>query len=787
MNRLSRSRFAIGALFCGLVVGGCRGGSKAPPLVVTHVPRLETNEPLESPLTALPALRVVFDDPKVAGARELERAKDFTGALRVVHEARTQSPDLPASERCAWDYLEGRLALAAGTLDSAKIAFEEARKPPCPLMGYATLRLAQVLARAGRADEALAVASAVPEDIAACDDGTLVTAEVLAAKNDRASALPLWRLWLAANPYGSRWVDTSVRIANALLDGVDGLPEAHARVACDVVTKVIVEAPKLAETSGAALARGRAMALLRLRDASLRDELSDSERARQAQAWLEVNEPNKAFESASTILASKKTGEVACRAAITRANAAVKAKGVKLNGWPDAVVACANDDQLVVALYSGAKSYAGKDPTLAIDWFAQVERRFPLHRLADDARYRGALVVANSAEVGHEAHAEQMLRSLPDDYPAGDMGTEALFQLALRRMQHAEWTAAMPLLERIASRSPDDHHWATSGRAEYFGARAAAATGDRIGARERLVRVIQHYPLSFYMLLAQSRLAEEDPALAKRTLRDAASGDADGAFPSKVHALLSSTPIVRARLLLEVGESDAARREIAMSGALADGVDSEVLWAVGSLYNQAGLPELGHAFSRGRLTDHLAHYPEGKWRLPWQVAYPRAFDAFVVRACAENGLPTPLAWAIMREESSFVADVRSHANAIGLMQLIPPTAKWVAAGTGFPSDDASLKRPEVSIELGTRLLAKLRATHGHPALAIGAYNGGGGAVERWVAARTTDDTDLFIELVPYDETRNYIKRVLSSQGAYAYLYDPDALKEPLGLAVRLGR
>jgi soluble lytic murein transglycosylase len=245
--------------------------------------------------------------------------------------------------------------------------------------------------------------------------------------------------------------------------------------------------------------------------------------------------------------------------------------------------------------------------------------------------------------------------------------------------------------------------------------------------------------------------------------------------------------MVRAIRLLEVGDVDAARREVSASGALADGVDTEVVWAVGALYNQAGLPELGHAFSRGKLTDFLAHYPEGKWRIPWQVAYPRAFEGIVVKACSQASLPTPLAWAIMREESSFVADVRSHANAYGLMQLIPPTAKWVAAGTTLPSDEASLKRPEVSVELGTRLLSKLRVTHGHPALAIGAYNGGGGAVERWVTARTTDELDLFVELVPYDETRNYIKRVLSSQAAYAYLYDPTALKEPLGLPLRLGR
>jgi soluble lytic murein transglycosylase len=91
------------------------------------------------------------------------------------------------------------------------------------------------------------------------------------------------------------------------------------------------------------------------------------------------------------------------------------------------------------------------------------------------------------------------------------------------------------------------------------------------------------------------------------------------------------------------------------------------------------------------------------------------------------------------------------------------------------------------LDLGTRLLAKLRATHGHPALPIGAYNAGGGAVERWVSAKPHTDLDLFVEQVPYDETRNYIKRVLSSQAAYAYLYEPSALPESFSLALQLGR
>lgn len=787
MTRVSGAGLATAVtLAAGMLALGCRGGSNATPPLVTNTPNAEANPgPLPNPAMALPVVHVLMDDPRLARAHELERAKDPTGAFHAVHEARPA--DLTAPERCAWDYLEGRLALAGNAVVEAQVAFEQAQAPTCPLAGYAALRSAQTLARAGRADDAIARAARVPEDMAARDEAKLVIAEALSAKNDLAGALPLWRAWLAANPHGNRWVDTSVRIANALLDGVDGPAEGHAREAYDAATKVVVEAPKLADVSGATAARSRAAAAFKPRDPTITDNLSDLERAKQAQGWLDGGEPNKAFDLSSAVLGATKTGPVACRAAVTRANAAVKARGIKLNGWADAVTACEKDEQLVTALYSGAKAHASRDPKLAIDWFGKVEQLFPAHRLADDARYRGALLVAQGTDEGHEERSEQMLRSLPDSYPSGDMRTEALFHVALGKMQHGDWEAAKSLLDKIVELAPDDHHWATAGRAEYFRARAAAATGDAQGARTRLVRIVERYPLAFYMLLAQARLAADDPALAARTLKNAAQRDSDGVFPSKVHPILESAALLRAVRLLEVGDVEAARREVSASGALADGVDSEVVWAVGGLYNQAGLPELGHSFSRGKLTDFLSHYPEGKWRTPWQVAYPRAFEGLVVKACSQASLPTPLAWAIMREESSFVADVKSHANAFGLMQLIVPTAKWVAAGTGLPSDEVSLKRPEVSIELGTRLLSKLRATHGHPALAIGAYNGGGGAVERWVTARTSDELDLFVEAVPYDETRNYIKRVLSSQAAYAYLYDPTALKEPLGLPLRLGR
>jgi soluble lytic murein transglycosylase len=740
----------------------------------------------------LPVVKVLLDDPRLVVARTFERVKDFPAAAKAVHE--TRAPDLPPAEACAWDYLEGRLFVLANATSDALAAFERAEAPACPLSGHAKLRSAQALARLGRADDAIARARSVPEELTSLqDDVKMVVAESLAAKGDRASALPLWRAWLAANPYGSRWVDTSVRLATAWLDGVDGQADAHAKEAYDAATRVIVEAPKLADSSGATAARLRAVAILRSKDPSVTEALSESERARQAQAWLDVNEPTKAFELANSLYRSAGNAP-GCKVALTRANAAAK-KTPKADLWSDAVSACEKDAELVTALYAGAKARSGKDPKLAIEWFGKVEALFPSHRLADDARFRAALLVAQGTDDGHEGHAEELLRTLPDVYPSGDMRTEALFRVALSKMQrgHENWEAAKAPLDRIIEIAPEERHWATTGRAEYFRARAAAATGDLEGALSRWEHIVDRHPLSFYMLLSYARLSAVDAARAKRVLEAAITRDREPsakelrAFPSKVHALIDTPAFARAVKLLEVGDVEAARRELGASGALAEGVDPEVVWTVGVLYNEAGLFDLGHAFSRVRLNDHLEHYPEGKWRLPWETAYPRAFDSLVQKACEKYGLPTPIAWGIMREESSFIADVRSPANAFGLMQLIVPTAKGVAMGTGFGSDEASLKRPEVSIELGTKLLASLKVQHGHAALAIGAYNGGSGAIGRWMNGRTTDDLDVFVENIPYEETRNYIKRVLSSVAAYGYLYEKKTFEDTLTLPLRLGR
>jgi soluble lytic murein transglycosylase len=795
---------ARGALFVALA-GSCGGEApvSVPPASPAIVAPARTREATAKELSAeVPPLDVVLDDPRLAAVKERLQARDAPGAARAFDEWRAarlaadaQGGDAAAgadapSRWCALDYVAGKLHRDAADDAGSVIAFDRVAEP-CALAAHASLYAAEALARLGRADDAIARARRVPEDATIAAEARLLVAEALAAKGDRAAAVPIWRAQLAASPRGVRWVDTSVRLAGALLDGVDGDPASRAREAFDLASRVVIEAPKLADASGGQAARDRASALLRAADPKLDDLLTPAEHARRAQAWLDANEPALAIAEVTPILAlgapSAPAGADVCRAALVRAQATSKLHGAAADAYADAIARCAGDDALPSALFTGAKaSFSAKRPDEGLARLAQLERDFPRHRLADDARLRAAVFLQQS---GDDAKAEALFASLPDDYPEGDMRDEALFRVALARMERGDWAGAKGPLEQAAVLEEGDHRSVGAGRAAYFRARASAATGDVADANARYAQVIERMPLSFYMAEAYAHLGAADPDAARRALADALAREAQGA-PSALltrdHAELHSPSFARGRALLEVGEQGDARRELGR--ALEGAVDSEVLWATALLYEEAGAPDVAEMLLGARLGEQLAHYPAGRWRTCWEIAYPRPFGDVVERASAASGIPPVLTWAIMRQESAFVADARSPSDAYGLMQIIVRTARGLVHGTPWGADPDSLKRPEVSITLGAKLLGGLRAAYPtNRALAIAAYNGGGGSVAKWLAARPNDDFDLWVEEIPFEETRGYVKRVLANEAAYAFLYAPEALGEALALPSKVTR
>ena len=484
---------------------------------------------------------------------------------------------LDARARCEWSYLSGRLHLSAGEATEAAAAFERAASPgdggePCALASYARLRQATALVRAGRYDEAVAAAQSVGDEIAAHDETKLTLADALSCQGDRAAALAIWRAFLAANPRGLRWVDLSLQIATALLDGVDGPPAAGAQEALDRTTRVVVEAPLTAEKLDAATVRQRAATVAKT---PLRT-FTPEERARLAQAWLDASQPKKAREAADQALAAIPRGEhdaarrqAACSAAIVRAQATPRGKSDDPAGaWGTAIGRCEKEDALVTALYYGARASANaRRDAEALDRFGRVEKLFPKHRLADDARFRSALVVEDQGDATARPRDARV-----DPRRVSARATWASRRSSGSRSRSSRATTSTRRGRRSIARSSSRPRAQGPGARQYFRARVAelgaAIRRTPSGATRRSWRVHR----STTTCCSRTRVCARWTTRSRdRPSRPPWCASPAGPLVTQDHAELASPAFERFVSLLEVGEVDAARREASAGGLTAGG------------------------------------------------------------------------------------------------------------------------------------------------------------------------------------------------------------------------
>jgi soluble lytic murein transglycosylase len=163
----------------------------------------------------------------------------------------------------------------------------------------------------------------------------------------------------------------------------------------------------------------------------------------------------------------------------------------------------------------------------------------------------------------------------------------------------------------------------------------------------------------------------------------------------------------------------------------------------------------GEALPRDILT---VIFPVAHWDLLRTHAAARKLDPFLVAA-------------LVAQESTFQADIRSPANAWGLMQIIPSTGRRYARKLGIRNFTTwRLTDPETNVRIGTTYLSELLEQFGDEAPALAAYNAGESRVARWLAERPGVDRDEFIDDIPFPETQNYVKRVLGTAEDYRLLY-----------------
>jgi soluble lytic murein transglycosylase len=228
----------------------------------------------------------------------------------------------------------------------------------------------------------------------------------------------------------------------------------------------------------------------------------------------------------------------------------------------------------------------------------------------------------------------------------------------------------------------------------------------------------------------------------------------------------------RARDLAFVGLEEGARRELGEIERRARSVaDRKLLMTEYSLvrnYERSSyIGELG--FGSARLRDGL----RGESKQYWEYAYPRAWEASVVKASRATSVPEQLIWGIMRAESHYRPDVQSPVGALGLMQIMPFTGRKVASLLNIGGfETRSLLEPETNIRLGARYLQRLlEKFKGSVPLTAASYNAGPHRVHAWVRNFGSLDMDEFIEHIPFVETRNYVKRVTRNFQIYGFLYN----------------
>ena len=451
--------------------------------------------------------------------------------------------------------------------------------------------------------------------------------------------------------------------------------------------------------------------------------------------------------------------------------------------FDEAEVACAkakNNDLHAKALYQGARCYATMgNREAAAAHYARVEAEHADHSYADDARVRSAELATDAKD---EAAAAKILAEVPKRYPKGDLLNEALWRLAFAAWRGGRDEEALRWLDENLRLVPREEIWYAEGRALYWKARVLQRRGGKPDeVRALYERAVREYPLSVYALLSLTRLkvidADAAAALVK-SLRKGMRNVPPWSFPAR--PLYGDAGFVRAVELARMGQGQDARRELARlglatsaekrSGGAARAEEEDLVWITATMLDRGGVWSASHSLPRYGVTNYRLEYPAGLGEAKWKLAYPRAFPTLVDKNSRINQVPEALQLAIIREESAFSPRIESFANAIGLTQMIMPTARRFAAkGTTVTRD--LLMDPAKNLEIGSRFLGFLWKNFDAAApLAIAGYNAGEGAVEKWLGERGDLAMDEFMESIPYDETRNYTKRVLASYFTYSWLY-----------------
>lgn len=323
------------------------------------------------------------------------------------------------------------------------------------------------------------------------------------------------------------------------------------------------------------------------------------------------------------------------------------------------------------------------------------------------------------------------------------------------------------------------------GKAHYWRAWAMSRLERKQDALKELATLHRAYPLTYYDLLGQqlaARLEGRDPRASALPWPEGG-GDAHLRHPMPQDAWdlprlkgKQASALAQVRRLVELDELTQARElyrplRQAAQRAVPDHKRLDFLRFMGHQVEdyRHGWQEVTGG-SLAAMTRGLPDLDDVRWTL----AYPRAYAPLVEALAQEFGPPPHFVYAIMRQESRYNPAAVSHTNAVGALQMIPPTARKVAAEMGLDYNPETFPQPQISFRYSFFYLKKhMEVFQSQLVPTAAAYNGGPEPIARWMRAQQGAGLDHLVEEFAYNESRIYCRKVAEHTLRYLYLYEPD--------------
>jgi len=493
-------------------------------------------------------------------------------------------------------------------------------------------------------------------------------------------------------------------------------------------------------------------------------KLGFTERTTRAERLVDAGAARRALDELATLDGVKLDKAQAAKVALLRARA-YHAQGRTADA--DKALALARKGPAAVAaqadLLVARRTLRADDNDKARTLMAALDRKYPSQPAGDEGAFFAGWL---DLQAGRYANAVEAFSAFETRYPRSRRRDEGMWFRALAHLRLEEYAKARGALESFLAAYPKSN---MGPQARYWMARSRELEGAKAESLgPAYTAVISSAPASFYALMASERLR----ALGLK---------APVHFPAPPKQLELPRPPELA-LAVELTRAglfrDAADEVEAHAGRLRSADQAlpftHALLALGE-YGHAHAVAARHLWGRAfgaREPDALAAF------------YPRAFATAVEAAAAAHKVDPYLVWAIMRRESAFRPEVMSVADARGLMQIIPKTANAIAEKLAEPVPaPADLFSPERNIRYGAWYLSRLMERFAHPVLAAAAYNAGPGSAAKWAQERGTLPLDLFVETIPFRETRAYVKQVVADLFLYHAFYGDGASPLQLPLVV----